>query len=141
MKPIRTFAYAAVLVLSAFAVQPSLAAAEDARGNFTLTHEVVLQNQVLRAGEYTFSLKPSGPTEVLLLQSVGKPAFGALVMVTDVESAKPHQTNRVVLVSKNGKSYVSAIELPQFDMVLRFKVPTEKEQPVTAAALGTAGAR
>jgi hypothetical protein len=128
-------------MLSAFAVQPILATAEEARGNFTLTHEAVLQNQVLPAGEYTVSLKPSGPTEFLLLQSVGKPAFGTLVIVTDVESAKPHQASRVVLVSKNGKSYVSAIELPQFDIVLRFKVPAEKEKPITTAALGTAGAR
>ena len=141
MRSIRTFAYAAVLMLSAFAVQPSLAAAEEARGNFTLTHEAVLQNQVLPAGEYSFSLRPSGPAEFLLLQSVGKPAFGALVMVTDIESAKPHQTSRIVLVSRNGKSYVSAIELPQFDMVLRFKVPAEKQQPVTTARLGNSGAR
>ncbi len=142
MRSIRTFAYAAFLLLSAFTVQPSLAAAEDARGNFTLTHEAVLQNQVLPAGTYTFSLKPSGPAEFLLVQNLGKPAFAAMVLVTDVESAKPHQTSRVVLVSKNGKSYVSSIELPQFDMVLRFKVPAEKERQVRAsAALGASGGR
>ncbi len=140
MRSIRTFAYAVVLLLSAFAIQPSLAAAEDARGNFTLTHEAYLQNQLLPAGAYSFSLKPSGPAEFLVLQTVGKPAFGALALVTDVEASKPHDISRLVLVSKNGKSYISAIELPQFDIVLRFKVPADKEL-TTSAALGTSGAR
>jgi hypothetical protein len=43
MRSIRKFAYAAVLTLSIFAAQPTPAAAEDARGTFTLSHEVHFQ--------------------------------------------------------------------------------------------------
>jgi hypothetical protein len=139
MRSIRTIAYAAFLMLSAFALQPTLVAAEDARGNFTLPHEVHLQDQVLPAGNYSFSVKPTGPAELLLLRGVDKTSFGALVMVTSVGTPKTGGFNRLVLVSKNGQSYISAIELPEFDVILRFKVPSEDgEGRITAdAALGT----
>ena len=57
MKTIRKFAYAAVLGLSLFAIQPTLANAEEAHGNFTLSHEVRCQKIVLRPGDYTFSVR------------------------------------------------------------------------------------
>jgi hypothetical protein len=47
MRLICKFAYAAVLGMSMFSLQPTLAAAEDARGSFTLTHEVHWQKCVL----------------------------------------------------------------------------------------------
>ncbi len=135
MKSIRTFAYAALLMFSALAIQPNLAAAEDARGHFTLTHEVFLQKQALPAGEYTFSLKPAGPGEILLVQRLGKSPFSAMVLVGDVEVPKPRGIDRLVLVAKDGQSYISAIELPRFDMVLRFKVPSNNHQKrITASA-------
>ena len=67
MRSIRKFAYAAVLSLSFFTLQPSLAAAEDARGSFTLSHEVHWQKCVLRPGDYIFSIKTQGPSELLML--------------------------------------------------------------------------
>ena len=62
MRSFRQFAYAAVLGLSIFAVQPTLAAAEDARGSFTLSHEVHWQKVVLRPGNYTFTVRSYGPS-------------------------------------------------------------------------------
>ncbi len=143
MRSIRKFAYAAFLMLSALTIQPSLATAEDARGNFTLTHEVHWQKQVLPAGEYAFSLKPAGPSEILVFQSLSKPAFSAMMLVNEVGTPSPHDISRLLLVSKNGQSFVSAMELPQFDMVLRFKVPTDNaEKRMTASvALGASSAR
>jgi hypothetical protein len=142
MRSVRTIVYAA-LMLSVLAIQPSLAAAEDAHGNFTLPHDAHLQNEVLPAGDYSFSLKPAGPAEILLLRGLGKTSFGAIMLVTSVEASKPHDISRVVLVSKHGQSYISTIELPQFDMVLRFKVPSadDERRTTASAAMGAGAAR
>jgi hypothetical protein len=50
MRSIRKLVYAAALGLSLVAVQPTLAAAEEARGSFTLSHEVRCEKIVLRPG-------------------------------------------------------------------------------------------
>ena len=92
MRTIRKFAYAAVLILTMFSLQPTLAAAEDARGVFTLSHEVHWQKCVLRPGDYAFSIK----------------------------------TSKLVLVSRKGQSFVSAMQLPAYEMTLNFAVPPEK---------------
>src|SRR5215472_3796346 len=143
MRTIRQHVYAATLMLSAVAVQPSLAVAEEARGAFTLSHDVHLQNTVLPAGEYSFSLRPSGPSEILLLQGTGKTSFSAMVLVNAVETPKPDDTSRLVLVTRNGQSYVSALDLPQYDMLLHFTVPSEsKGERITAStALGGSSAQ
>ena len=50
---------------------------------------------------------------------------GIMIMVNDIDAPKQNAANRLTLVSRNGQSFVSAIELPEFDMVLRFRVPAE----------------
>ncbi len=136
MRFISKFAFGASLLLSLFAVQPGLAAAEEAAGHFTLMHEVHLQKQVLPAGEYRFSVKPYGPSAFLYLQNVGGRPFGAMLLVNDVETTATNEGDRLVLVSKNGQVFVSALELPNVDMVLRFRVPSDKEeQPLAARSL------
>jgi hypothetical protein len=124
MRSIRTFAYAAVLALSIFAIQPTPAAAEDARGSFTLSHEVHLQKIVLRPGDYIFTVKSMGPSEFLVLRGLNG-GTDAMLLATDVESVKPSAANKLVLVSRDGQSFVSTMELPEFDMSLRFAVPPE----------------
>jgi hypothetical protein len=126
MRSIRKFAYAAVLALSVFTVQPTLAAAEDARGVFTLTHEVHWQNCILGPGEYSFSIRNSAPPTILTLRGVNGSSTDAMFLVTDVESTKSEANSQLVLVSRDGKSFVSSMNLPEFDMVLRFAVPPEK---------------
>jgi hypothetical protein len=123
MRSIRTFAYAAVLSLSMFSIQPTLAAAEDAHGVFTLAHEVHWQNHVLRPGDYAFSVKTSGPPTFLMLRSLNGTGTDAILLVTDVESPQPNATSKLSLVSKEGQSFVSTMDLPQFDISLRFAVP------------------
>lgn len=119
----RTFAYAALLGLSMFTIQPALASAEDAHGKFTLSHEVHWQNVVLRPGEYTFSVKSVGPSEFLVVQGVGT-GTDAMMMVNDVDSMKS-DSSKLVLVSRDGHSFVSTMALPEYDMTLHFAVPTE----------------
>lgn len=125
MKSIRKFAYAAVLGLSTLTIQPTLAAAEDARGGFTLSHEVHLQNYVLRPGDYAFSLKSSGPQTLLMLRGLNGTGTDAMLLVTNIETPKWDAPSRLVLVSRDGRSFVSSMDLPQVDMTLRFKVPPE----------------
>ena len=124
MKSIRTFAYAAALILSVFAVQPTLAAAEDARGSFTLSHDVRFQKVVLHPGAYTFSLRSMGPSEFLILRGTNG-GSDAMLLVNDVGSSTPNEASRLVLVSRQGQSFASTMALPEYDMTLHFAVPAE----------------
>jgi hypothetical protein len=125
MRSLRKFAYAAVLGLSFFSIQPALAAAEDARGVFTLSHEVHWQNHVLRPGDYAFSLKEAGRPTFLMLRGLNGTGTDAMVLVPDVETPKAEGASKLVLVSRDGQSFVSSLELPGYDMVLNFIVPPE----------------
>jgi len=128
MRLICKFAYAAVLGMSMFTLQPTLAAAEDAHGSFTLTHEVHWQKCVLSPGVYTFSIKSEGPSELLMLRGINGTGTNAMMLVNDVESPKPDEVSAMLtLVSRNGQSFVSTMALPEYDMTLHFTVPRESE--------------
>ncbi len=128
MRSIRKFAYAAVLGMSMFTLQPTLAAAEEAHGSFTLTHEVHWQKCVLSPGEYVFSIKTEGPSELLVLRGINGTGTNAIMLVNDVESSKPDEVGSMLtLVSRNGQSFVSTMALPEYDMTLHFTVPRESE--------------
>src|ERR1700735_4110254 len=115
MKSIRKFAYAAVLPLSALNFAPSLASAQDEGGTFKLSHEVSWQEAVVPAGEYRFSLQSMGPSEMLTLTKItGRPAsFMFIAKVT--ESVAGSEAARLVIDSRSGKTFVSAMDLPQFE--------------------------
>ena len=135
MRSIRKFAYAAVLSLSIFAVQPTPAAAEDAHGTFNLSHEVHWQKCVLPPGEYDLSVKNMGSTEFLVLRGLDGTRAAAMLMVQDVETPKQNQSSRLVLVSRNGQSFASVMTLPEYQMTLRFAVPAESaSKPVETAS-------
>jgi hypothetical protein len=126
MRSIRKFAYAAVLGMSMFTLLPALAAAGEAHGSFTLSHEVHWQKCVLSPGDYTFSLKTEGASEFLILRGVNGTATSAMMMVNDVEPSKPDEVGSMLtLVSRNGQSFVSTMALPEYDMTLHFAVPRE----------------
>ncbi|HUB02268.1 MAG TPA: hypothetical protein VL983_06270 [Terriglobales bacterium] len=139
MRSIRRFAYATLLVLGVFSLQPSLAAAEDGGGHFTLAHETHLQNLVLPAGEYAFSVESVGFSKLLRLRNLSRDPLeaGVLTIVNDVETSKTQGVDRLVLVSRNGESFVSALELPDFGMRLRFNVPTSSGKRDLGAATNT----
>jgi hypothetical protein len=128
MRLICKFAYAAVLGISMFTLQPTLAAAEDAHGSFTLTHEVHWQECVLSPGDYSFSIKSEGPSELLMLRGINGTGTNAMMLVNDVESPKPDEVSAMLtLVSRNGQSFVSTMALPEYDMTLHFTVPRGSE--------------
>ena len=130
MKSIRKFAYAAVLICGALNFTPSLASAQDEGGTFKLPHEVHWQNVVVPAGSYKFSLQPMGPSEMLIsTRTTGKPAT-FMLFSTDVEAATGSETARLVIESESGKSYVSAMDLPQFEVTLHFAAPANSGKEV-----------
>src|ERR1700688_3000435 len=123
MKSIRKFAYAAVLTLSALNFAPTLASAQDEGGTFTLPHEVRWQNVAAPAWEYRFTLQSMGPSEMLtLVKMTGKPA-SFMLFASETEDKSGSETGRLVIESKFGKSYVSAMDLPQFEVTLHFAAP------------------
>lgn len=124
MRSIRKFAYACVLGLSMFTILPTLAGAEEAHGVFRLSHEVHWQNCVLSPGDYTFTLESSGPPTLLTLRGLNGTGTDAILLVSNIETSKSDKASQLVLVSRDGESFVSSMSLP--DMTLRFAVPLEK---------------
>ena len=123
MGSISKFAYAAVLSLSIFAVQPTLAAAADAHGSFTLTHEVHWERFVLTPGDYMFSVRNMGPSQFLVVRGINGNRTNLMLMATDVSTAEPSAGSRLELISREGKSFVSEMSLPAYELKLRFDVP------------------
>ena len=88
MKSIRKLAYFALLTLSVFSITPTLAAAQEARGSFTLTHDVRWQDIDVSAGEYEFSLNPMGASQLLLLRKADGKGTGYMLLVHNTEAAE-----------------------------------------------------
>jgi hypothetical protein len=134
MKSICKFACTVLLTLSAFTFTVPQAAAQEARGSFTLKHEVRWQNIDVPAGEYTFSLQPiGGASQLLLLRPTRGKATGFMMMVNETEESTSSDLSRLLLVSRSGKSYVSTMEVPESGIVLHFDVPPAPGEKQIAA--------
>jgi hypothetical protein len=138
MKIIRNYVYAALLAASALNFAPSLASAQEAaKGKFTLTHAAHLGNATLAAGDYAFSFDPDNGTRMLSINKLSGARTGYMVLVSDTEDSKPSDQNRLILEATTDGSYVSAMQLPEFGMTLRFTVPSRTTERQIAKA-GTA---
>ena len=137
MISIRRFVYAAALTFSAFTVAPSLASAQEAHGRFVLSHEVHWQSSLVPAGEYEFSFQASGPAELLFVRKLSGSGPGFMMLVNDVTETKPTDTDHLVLVAREGKSFVSAMDLPEAGVTLHFAVPSETSQVALAGKPAT----
>lgn len=134
MKSLRKFASTAVFTLGVLSVMTSSASAQSAAGSFTLSHEVHWQNAVVPAGTYKFSLESKGPSELLTLRGVGSTHEGFMILVSDVGQTPAADLDRLILVSRAGKSFVRTLELPKFETVLRFTVPPESAEELALAS-------
>ena len=144
MKSLRKFVYATILTLSAFSIVPSLASAQEARGHFTLTHDVRWQNAMDPAGDYRFTLIPNGSASMLTLSKISGSRTGFMLLVSDTSAATTSGIDKLVLVSRSSGSFVSEMELPEYGMSLHFTVPAEKsatEVAQTSAASVVASSR
>jgi len=123
MKSIRKFAYAVVLTLSVMNFTPSLASAQDKGGRFTLPHEVLWQNALVPAGDYKFILQPVGPSAMLSLRKISGTPASFMLLVNDTAMNNGSETASLVIESNLGKRYVSAMNLPEFEVTLHFAAP------------------
>jgi hypothetical protein len=139
MKSLCKFAYASLLALGAWNFAPTLASAQEARGSFTLAHEVRWQNAVVPAGEYTFSLASRGPAQLLLLRKVSGGGAGFMLLTAETEPAKASELSALVLVERSGRSFVSSMGLPAYGITLNFTVPAETREVAQARLGATAG--
>ena len=140
MTNIRKFVYASLLATAALNFAPSVASAQEAaQGKFTLTHDVHWQNALVPAGEYRFTLESDGVARVLTLNKLSGARTGFMLMAHDTEDSKPTEKSLLVLESTPSGSYVSAMQLPEFGMTLRFSVPAAAEKQM-ARAVTTASA-
>ena len=128
MTSIRKFVYAATLTLSAFSIVPAVASAQEAHGRFVLTHEVHWQASLVPAGEYEFSLKANGPSDLLVVRKLSGSGPGFMMLVTETTETKPSDASDLVLVARDGKSFVSTMDLPEAGVALHFAVPSETRQ-------------
>jgi hypothetical protein len=140
MTSIRRFAYATLLAFTALNFAPSLASAQEARGKFTLTHEVHFGSTKVPAGEYEFSFDPDVPARMLRLSKLSGVRAGYLLMVPSTEDAKSSDLSRLLLEATPDGSYVSAMQLPDLGMTLRFTVPSHASEKQIAKAATTASA-
>ena len=125
MKSIRTFVYTSALALSALNLAPGMASAQQACGSFKLTHDAHWGNQMVRSGEYRFTLESKGPSELLVLSKVSGNGSSSMMLVTDTEAAKPTAISRLLVVSRPEGRFVSAMDLPDAGITLHFAVPPE----------------
>jgi hypothetical protein len=137
---IRRFAYAALLAFTTLNFAPSLASGQEvARGKFTLSHDVRWGNVTVPAGEYQFSMESDAVARVVTLNQLDHNHKSFLLLVHDMEDAKPTDHSRLVLrTAMDGSSYVSAMQLPEFGVTLMFATPARTEKQIARA--GTAAA-
>ena len=139
MKSIRNFAYAILLALTMLNFAPSLAAVQEpASGKFTLSHDVHWQSAFVPAGDYQFSFMPDGVSSLLVLRKLSGASAGFMILVPDIEKAKPSDVSKLLLETTSAGSYVSAMQLPEFDMTPRFGVPSQTAEKQIAKAATTA---
>ncbi len=139
MTTIRKFVYAALLAAASLTFTTSLASAQErAHGNFTLTHDVRWQNALVPAGEYRFALDSDGASGMLTLSKLSGSPTGFMFMLHDTDESKPSGVNQLILKTTSGGSYVSALQLPEFGVILNFAVPSKAAEKQMAKAPATA---
>jgi hypothetical protein len=137
MKSLRNFAATAVFTLGSLSLMTGAAAAQSAAGSFILPHEAIWQSVTVPAGTYRFSLESRGPSALLTLRNVDSGRNSFLMLVPEVGSSTRSGESRLVMVSRAGKSFVSTLDLPEFETVLHFAVPALGAENVLALASDT----
>jgi len=141
MKSIRKFAYAAVLTLSALNFAPRLASAQDEAGTFTLPQQVHWQNTWVPAGDYRFTLQPVGPSEMLTLRKLSGTPASFILLVNDTDVADSSKAASLLINTRFGERYVSAMNLPQFELTLHFAPPANPGKEVAEMQTAAVSAR
>ena len=147
MKSIRNFVYAAVLTFSALNFAPSLASAQEEGGSFTLAHEVHLAKcggaggrvPILPSTHGTF--RNAHPNQNLPANQRRSCCYAkdtdARIQFRASTARNPGRSSE--------RAFVSAMDLPQFEVTLHFAVPANSGKEVaemhTASAASAIAAR
>jgi len=135
MNSLRKLGHAALLAASIFNFAPMIASAEEpARGRFTLTHDVRWETARVPAGEYEFAYDPDSMSPVMTITKISSPRASFMLMIPAREESQRHDLNRLVLETTPDGSYVSAMQLPESGVTLRFRVPHAAEKLMAKAA-------
>lgn len=131
MKWICKFARTGVFILGSFTLICISAFGQNARGIFTLNHEVRWQNEVIPPGEYKFSVEMRGSVDILTLHNASGRGSAFMLLVNDADSILPTKQGpfndgKLILTSQSGRIYVSSMEVPSIGLILHFSVPAEK---------------
>lgn len=137
MNNFRKFAYAALLVATTLSL-PNLASASDAKGHFTLKHDVLWSSVEIPAGEYTYAYDPMGVSPVLMLHGENS-AKSYMLLVTATETSKVTDASLLMIEPSAAGRYVSAMQLPEIGVTLDFPTPAHAVLARTAVASATAG--
>jgi hypothetical protein len=139
MTSLRRLTFATLLAITALNFAPSLASAQEpARGKFTLPHEVHWESVKIAAGDYEFSFNPQGTFRMLTLSKLSGTRAGYMLVVPATEDRKASDRSRLILETMADGSYVSAMQLPEFGMTLRFDVPSHASERQIAKAAPSA---
>ena len=142
MTTIRKFVYTAVLAVTAMSFAPKPASAESsAHGKFTLTHDVRWGNALVPAGDYEFSYDPYEKSPILTLTKVSGSRSSYMLLVVSSEDSKATDSNRLVLETGAGGSYVSTMHLAECGVTLYFNVPLHpvKQMAKVATTVASSG--
>ena len=140
MTAIHRFAYAALLAFTTLNLAPSRASAQEARGKFTLTHDVHFGSTKVSAGDYAFSFDPDTPARMLRLSKLNGARAGYLLLVPVTGDAKSTDLCRLLLEVTPDGSYVTEMQLPAVGMTLEFMVPSHATEKQMAKATTMAAA-
>ena len=130
MKWICKFACTGAFILGSFTLMCLPAFSQNARGVFTLNHEVRWQNEIIPAGEYKFSVEMRGSVDTMTLRNASETGSAFMLLVNDADGIAPtvqgaFKDGKLILTSQSGHRYVSSMEVPSIGMVLHFSVPAE----------------
>lgn len=130
MKWICKSAYCGIFIFNAFTLLCLPVLGQNARGVFTLTHDVHWQNEVVPAGEYKFSVELQGSSEMLTLRGADVDSSVFMILVNDADNLAPATSTisangKLTLTSQSGNRYVSSMDVPSIGKSLHFSVPAE----------------
>jgi hypothetical protein len=115
------------LALMALSLVPSLAAAEDAAGRFTLSRRVHWGSAVLEPGEYKCAVENRGPSRVVFVRGIGgKPSY--LFAASSISETGYSDTSRLSLAVRGDERFVQALSVGTLGETVYFKVPKEEVQ-------------
>jgi len=69
---------------------------------------------------------------MLFVRKLSGSGPGFLMLVTDITETKPSRADHLFLVAREGKSFVSALDLPEAGVTLHFAVPSATRQVAAA---------